>query len=504
MTLIEREVARRSPDGSRLVDAIAYAAIAFLYDRETGRSVERVLARLGQALEVDHVALVPLDPAGQARAWHAVEPRDFQPAASRLPEAGAWFKHLAQGSVVAANQGRGRMADPAALDGWGAQSLLMAPVFLNGVWWGVLAAVDGHRARRWSRHHHKAMLAVAGTLGAALRTELADSSLRESRQWLRQAQHRANAYRRRLDELILASRDAILVIEPDGFVSRWNAVAGSLFGFASGHRPGRDYRDFLPFHLRRELTPMIDAARQGQATHARSFDFPKGEACRYLLVSTFPLGDPAGTVALVACDQTEAVTVRDRLENSLAATIEALAAAMEARDPYTAGHQRRTADMAEAIARVMGLPEDDIRGIRTAAVIHDIGKICVPAEILTCPRRLNEAEMALIRMHPKAGHDIVRSIAFPWPVATMILQHHERLDGRGYPSGIAGDRILMGARIIGVADMVEAVTNHRPYRPALGIEAARTELLAGRGTAYDPRVVDACLAVMDEQAAPAP
>ncbi|HSV29622.1 MAG TPA: HD domain-containing phosphohydrolase, partial [Candidatus Omnitrophota bacterium] len=322
--------------------------------------------------------------------------------------------------------------------------------------------------------------------------------LQESHANLLNAQRRADTYRKRLDELVLASHDAILIIEPDGFVSRWNKPANELFGFGSAHRPGRVFSDFLPFAMRDQVTRMVSEARFGHASHAQAFDVAVGLGCRNLLVSAFPLGDPPGTVAVVAQDQTETVLFREQLAKSMEATIEALASAMEARDPYTAGHQRRTAELARRIALKMGLPEDEARGVYTAAVIHDIGKICVPAEILTCPRRLNDAELALIRMHSQAGHDIVRSVRFPWPVAVMILQHHERMDGSGYPNGITGSQIHVGARIIGVADAVEAITNHRPYRAALGLDVARQELVKGKFGPFAPDAVDACLAVLEE------
>ena len=140
----------------------------------------------------------------------------------------------------------------------------------------------------------------------------------------------------------------------------------------------------------------------------------------------------------------------------------------------------------------IGLDADTIEGIRVAAEIHDLGKIAIPAEILSRPTKLSAAEFELVKNHPRAGYDIVCHIPFPWPVADMILQHHERFDGSGYPNGIRGDQILIGARIIGVADVVEAMASHRPYRPARGIQAALDEIDRGRGTLYDPDVADAC------------
>ena len=187
------------------------------------------------------------------------------------------------------------------------------------------------------------------------------------------------------------------------------------------------------------------------------------------------------------------------LRKALGATIEALAATAEARDPYTAGHQRRVANLARAIATEMGLPKDDIEGIRMAGAIHDIGKIRVPTEILNRPGKIQELEMTLIRMHPEVGFEILKRIDFPWPVAQIELQHHERLDGSGYPQGLKDGEILIQARVIAVADVVEAMTSHRPYRPGLGIDAALAEIEKNRGILYDPGAVDACLRLFREE-----
>jgi len=171
---------------------------------------------------------------------------------------------------------------------------------------------------------------------------------------------------------------------------------------------------------------------------------------------------------------------------------------VEIRDPYTAGHQRRVAELASAIARERGLNEERVTGIRMGGMIHDLGKLAIPAEILVKPSRLSENEFKLIQEHPRVGYDILKSIAFPWPLADMAHQHHERLDGSGYPRGLKGGEILEEARILGVADVVEAMASHRPYRPALGIDTALKELLDGRGVRYDSEVVDACLTLFNE------
>lgn len=189
----------------------------------------------------------------------------------------------------------------------------------------------------------------------------------------------------------------------------------------------------------------------------------------------------------------------EKLRKSLEDALQAISATVEMRDPYTAGHQRRVAHLAVAIAKEMGLSEERVHGLHLASIVHDIGKIHIPAEMLSKPGRLNEIEYSLIKVHPQAGYEILKEIDFPWPIARAVLQHHERMDGSGYPHGLKREEIIVEARILSVADVVEAISSHRPYRPGLGIEAAMDELKKNRGTLYDPAVVDACLRLIQEK-----
>ena len=186
------------------------------------------------------------------------------------------------------------------------------------------------------------------------------------------------------------------------------------------------------------------------------------------------------------------------LRKSLEDSIQAIAATVEMRDPYTSGHQKRVAELAVAIAREMGVPEDRIEGLRLASVVHDLGKISVPAEILAKPGKLSSNEFMLVKGHAQAGYEILKDIDFPWPIATIVWQHHERMDGSGYPRGLKGDDILLESRILAVADVVEAMGSHRPYRPTLGIEIALQEIERARGIQYDSAVADACLKLFGE------
>jgi putative nucleotidyltransferase with HDIG domain len=172
---------------------------------------------------------------------------------------------------------------------------------------------------------------------------------------------------------------------------------------------------------------------------------------------------------------------------------------VESKDPYTAGHQRRVTHLACAIAQGMGLSQDQIEGIRVMGYLHDIGKIAVPAEILSRPGKINEFEFNLVKQHPMSGFEILKQIVFPWPVAQAVAQHHERLDGSGYPSGITGTEIILEARVLAVADVVEAMASHRPYRPAVGIKQALEEIVRHKGTLYDPEAVEACIRLFSEK-----
>lgn len=225
-------------------------------------------------------------------------------------------------------------------------------------------------------------------------------------------------------------------------------------------------------------------------------------------MSASPLADPDGRrvgTVLVFRDITERrqseaalrCSVED-LRRTLRQTVSALATASEKRDPYTAGHQARVAELAHAMAVRVGLSGERLEGLRVAGMLHDIGKIHIPAEILAKPTRLSDLEMGIMRTHSQVGYDILKEIEFPWPVAQIVLQHHERLDGSGYPNALSGDDILPEARILAVADVVEAMSSHRPYRASLGLGPALAEIAAGRGKRYDRTMVDVCVSLFHD------
>ncbi|MBU0595586.1 PAS domain S-box protein, partial [Candidatus Bipolaricaulota bacterium] len=195
----------------------------------------------------------------------------------------------------------------------------------------------------------------------------------------------------------------------------------------------------------------------------------------------------------------EAHRQAERLTAAFDGIIRTVSAAAEMRDPYTAGHQQRVARLAAEIAETLGLDEETIEGVRVASLVHDIGKLGIPAEILSKPSQLTDTEFDIIKSHAESAYRILESIEFPWPIADTVYQHHERLDGSGYPRGLAGDEVSLEARIIGVADVVEAMASNRPYRPSLGLERALEEIEAHKGTKFDPQAVEACLALFKER-----
>jgi putative nucleotidyltransferase with HDIG domain len=187
-----------------------------------------------------------------------------------------------------------------------------------------------------------------------------------------------------------------------------------------------------------------------------------------------------------------------KVRKGLVDMIKAVGLTIEKRDPYTAGHQQRVSEIAVLIARELGWDEKRIEGVKLGALVHDIGKLAVPIEILSKPGKLLPIQFDLIKMHPEEGYEILKDIEFPWPIAQIILQHHKRIDGSGYPQGLRDDQILDEAKIIGIADVVEAIASHRPYRPALGVDVAISEIEKYKGTLYDAHIVDTCVKILHE------
>lgn len=297
----------------------------------------------------------------------------------------------------------------------------------------------------------------------------------------------------------------------DGTILQCNPAYARILGRTPESLKGLPERDLYPPgpQGRERATPVFERFRQGQTVRDVELRMTRGDGSPvWVSLTVEPVFDSQGEVresraSIIDISERKAAEIErhqfaERTERALLQTIEAIALTVEKRDPYTAGHQQRVAELAVAIGTRLGLDAHRVKGLRLGAMIHDIGKVYVPTEILNRPGKLDDAQFHLIRNHPLVGREIVQGIEFPWPLAEMVVQHHERLDGSGYPHGLKGEDILLEARILAVADVVEAMASHRPYRPSLHLDEALREIEQGRGSRFDGDVVDACLALFRE------
>lgn len=300
------------------------------------------------------------------------------------------------------------------------------------------------------------------------------------------------------------------------FLSRW---VGTLYTATNGEEGAKAFGECHPDVVVTDIKmPIMDGLEMAQAIKKSSREVPiiviTAYSERDYFIRAIEVGvdqyvtKPVNTDTLLGAIYKSAKTrfqkrdlekAKQDIIDSLEQTIGVLSRAIELRDPYTDGHQKRVSLLAVAIAEEMGLSSPQTNGIRLGSLVHDVGKIRVPAEILSSPRRLTKIEMDIIRTHIQAGYDILAGATFPWPVARMVLEHHERMDGSGYPRGLSGEDICVEARIIAVADVIEAMSSHRPYRPARDIQAAIAEIQEKRGKLYDENVVDCCIRVLEKR-----
>jgi PAS domain S-box-containing protein len=295
------------------------------------------------------------------------------------------------------------------------------------------------------------------------------------------------------------AQEGIFRSTPEGKIIMANHAMAKMFGYETPEEMMTSITDVARQHYmnsedRRKIEETIE--EHGFIKEQEVQNYRKDGTIIWISGTMQAVRDEKGQI-MYYDGMTEDITIRkesaERIRKALGATVQAIAVTVETRDPYTAGHQRRTADLAQAIAEDMKLSPDRIEGIRVSSAIHDLGKISVPAEILSKPTKLTELEFSLIKTHSQSGYDILKDIEFPWAIARIVLEHHERMNGSGYPNGLSGDSILVESRILAVADVVESMASHRPYRPALGIDAALEEIEKNRRTLYDDTVVDSCL-----------
>jgi len=347
-----------------------------------------------------------------------------------------------------------------------------------------------------------AVALAKGVLFVAVTSSLLFFQIRHDRESLHDASQRLRESEERYATLAETSPDLIYIIGPDDGVVYANEATARLLGRPLSEVMGQTRSDLFDGRV---LTPMGDAIQRvfesGESVnHESRVEDPCGPM--WLNTMFVPIRAADGRVMAVfgvSRDITDHKQVEhsllrttERLDSALRSRVETLGKVVEARDPYTQGHERGVAKLSRLIAEEMGMAGDEVAGIEVAALVHDVGKLAVPAEILTRPGKLTAIEYELIKEHSRTGHDILSAIEFDWPIADIVLQHHERADGSGYPSGLSGDEILPAARVLAVADVVEAMGSHRPYRPALGLDAAMAEITANRSK-FDPDVVAACV-----------
>lgn len=307
-----------------------------------------------------------------------------------------------------------------------------------------------------------------------------------------------------LSTILRSIGDGIIVLNSEGLVSFINPVAQNITGWEEKEALGRKFEQV--FCLKNNSRQIQDLAlflpEEAVLISRTGLEIPIEQTVAPMPEATTP---GAGRVIVFRDVSTrkkaekELQDSRLRLHRALQGTVQAISTTIEMRDPYTAGHQRRVAKLAGAIGRELGFSESRVEGLILAAEIHDIGKIYVPSEILSKPTKLTELEYTIIKTHPQAGYEILKNIEFPWPIAQIVLQHHERINGSGYPEGLKNDQILPEARILAVADVVEAMSSHRPYRPAFGIDRALEEIKLNRGKLYGTAEVDACIRLIEEK-----
>jgi len=305
--------------------------------------------------------------------------------------------------------------------------------------------------------------------------------------------------------------DAVVSTDAEGVIRLFNPVAEELVGLQAVDALNRPFREVVQLVREADGEPLKNLVQQGREQEnlrlSESVQLVGADGRRRavdITVSAIHGVAGRGGVVFVLRDVSDHRKAEEALRQSvrnlrrtLEETVTALAMTTEKRDPYTAGHQQRVARLASAMASKLGMETEQVEGVRVAGLLHDIGKIYIPAEILSKPAILTDMEMGIMKTHSEVGYDILKRVSFPWPVAQVVLQHHERMDGSGYPGGLSDGEILQDAKIIMVADVVEAMSSHRPYRAALGMQRALGEITAQRGRRYDPDAVDACLELFE-------
>lgn len=372
----------------------------------------------------------------------------------------------------------------------GIKSFICVPIIYEGKSEGVLAVESLKEHKAFNQSDINLLMGIAPQIAISINNAKTYQQIRDSEERFRSLGENAP--------------DIIYTLDADGAFSYINPAWEKILGHKKEDVIGKYFVDFAKSGDVRRYTRFLKQARDNKET-VKGFTgtlLTREGSERLFNISGSPNFDSkmniTGMIGTIK-DITELEKNVEMLRSALDSTITAMAVIVESKDPYTAGHQKRVTDIAVAIAEEMNLPEDKISGIRMAAMIHDIGKINIPAEILSKPGQLTDIEFNMIKTHPEVGYNILKNIEFMYPVAQIVYQHHEKIDGSGYPRGIPGNDILIESKVIAVADVIEAMATDRPYRASLGIAAALEDIQQGKGTLYDPEVVDACLKIFEEK-----
>jgi len=379
----------------------------------------------------------------------------------------------------------------------GSQSFICVPIVYKGESMGVLIVDNVQSKKPLSQTEMSLLMGIAPQIGISINNAIAYQKIKESEVRFRSLSENAP--------------DIIYALGINGEFTYANPAIETILGYRPEEIIGKYFVDIA---RKEDILRCIKAFKQVRdrkqtLKEETGILLHKDGTERYFSISGAPNFDSEGNfIGLVGTlknltdirrSEMELKKSFEKLQSAMSSTIDAISIIVESRDPYTAGHQRRVAQLAMAVAGELGLSEERIDLIRMGSLIHDIGKIYIPAEILTKPGRLNDIEFAMMKSHPTVGYKILNKVDFIPVIVDMVYQHHERMDGSGYPLGISGDKILLESRIIAVADTVEAMASHRPYRPALGVAVALEEIKKQRGSAFDAKVVDACLKLFEEQ-----
>jgi len=530
----EQENRRRQNRIRRINEALLYLATQrVLFEGELDAALDSIVRTAADVLEVEQVGIWLVDSdlmtSASERFFIRSEKRYRTSEIQRFDDTPVFFDALRKNRVLAISDVKTDplMAefDEKKLSEMGVSSVLDAAIFVGGELVGDLTFMHVGEAREWSREEiefaTEATSLIASTFESYQRRQAESALERREREyealfedspvplWLEDFSE-VKGFIEELKASEVTDLTAYLAAHPaaiDEAARRIRVLAVNAAAVAM--REGQSEAE-----LRDGSEPLISEGSrpsfaeqlaaiwagetfyEGTAVDTSVAGKPRHAAVRWTVMPGYE--ETLGRVLVATTDVTAVVEAEQALREALTGTIEAIGLTTETRDPYTAGHQRRVTELAVAIAEELGLKAEQVEGIRAAGLLHDIGKMAIPAEILSKPSRLSEMEMALIQSHPRIAYDILKSIAFPWPLAMIVLQHHERIDGSGYPEGLHGDEILLEARILAVADTMEAMASHRPYRASLGTEAALAEIEGGRGTRYDADAADACVRLFRE------